>query len=123
MAPTLTRTGLLLLLPLLALPLRALGDDGRKKERTDQHGDPLPRGAIARLGTVRFRPGSSVHSVAFAPNGKLLASGGGDGFIHFWDPATGKQLRRFTARPDIVNSSAWVESIAFSPDGNTLAAA
>jgi len=57
--------------------------------------------------------------VAFAPDGKTLATGtfGRDRTARLWDVATGKELRRF----DADESAFGVESIAISPDGKTLA--
>ena len=44
--------------------------------RQDIHGDPLPPDAIGRLGTVRFRHGGIVADVAYAPDGRSLATSG-----------------------------------------------
>ncbi len=62
----------------------------------DRFGDPLPAGAVARLGTVRLRHGDYMHSIRYAPDGKTLISLGRDG-IHVWDVATGKLGRHFGA--------------------------
>jgi RNA polymerase sigma factor (sigma-70 family) len=76
--------------------------------------DPLPPGALARLGTPRFRVGSVVYSVALSPDGKLCA-GGGFGSSHVWDTATGKELE-----PLRLDDHKWRACVAFSADGKML---
>jgi dipeptidyl aminopeptidase/acylaminoacyl peptidase len=77
--------------------------------------DPLPAGAIARLGETRYRNVGRVFSIAFAPDGKTLLAGAWDGSIRLWDLATGKELRQYTGH------KGWVRSVAFAPDGKTFA--
>jgi RNA polymerase sigma factor (sigma-70 family) len=85
--------------------------------RSDFHGDPLPPGALRRLGTVRFRHGGGVYSIAFSPDGRTLVSTGGDGRARLWDAATGMQIRELLHRPQRELTFA-----VFSPDGKTIAA-
>jgi RNA polymerase sigma factor (sigma-70 family) len=104
----------------------ATGDNPRGVDegRLDPFGDPLPAGALSRLGTNRLRHGGLIDLLAFAPDGKTLASAGLDGFIHIWDATTGKELRRISnvSSPDHVGGD-YVRSLAFAPDGKTLAGA
>ncbi|AUB38343.1 WD40 repeat [Nostoc flagelliforme CCNUN1] len=57
----------------------------------------------------------SISSVAFSPNGKLLATGDADGKTYLWQVDDGKLLFACTGH------SSWVKSVAFSPDGQILA--
>ncbi len=59
----------------------------------------------------------AAHSVAFSPDGNILASGGRGGRVLLWDTNRGR-LKQFMLR-----HAGTVWSLAFSPDGNTLAAA
>jgi RNA polymerase sigma factor (sigma-70 family) len=89
-------------------------DDPEKRVPKDRD-DPLPPGALARMGSVRFCPGCTVQSVAFSSDRKTLASGNTDGTVWLWEAATGKQIRILR------QSQNWVVAVAFSPDGNILA--
>jgi WD40 repeat protein len=91
-------------------------------ERVDASGDPLPAGAVARLGTVRLHQ-SNVEQMSFAPNGKTIAvfgHGRSDGVVRLWDVATGKQLQRWTVTGTIRSSPANTP-FAFSRDSRYLA--
>src|SRR5262249_26340034 len=58
-----------------------------------RQGDPLPPGAVARLGTMRFHHLGATF-VAFPLDGKRLLSAGDDGAARLWDVATGQEVRR-----------------------------
>src|SRR5262249_31288055 len=77
----------------------------------------------------RFEPTpKGVGSLAFAPDGKLLASATQDGALDLWDTATGKRVQALRGE------QGWAQElwkynlhlgsvvIAFAPDGKTVAA-
>lgn len=77
------------------------------------------------LGPPLIGNAQGVASLAFSPNGKILASGGGFsesggpsnmGTVILWDLTTRKTLG-----PPFTDLGNVVRSLAFSPDGNTLA--
>jgi WD40 repeat protein len=100
---------------MLVAPARTDSPDAKPPVLTDFFGDPLPPGAVARLGTLRFRHRGEINSLAYSPDGKVLAASGRDGQIRFWDPNTGKELA------NLKDHTSTVCSLAFTSDGKTLA--
>jgi RNA polymerase sigma factor (sigma-70 family) len=82
--------------------------------RRDRYGEPLPKDALARLGTVRWRHGVLVFALAYSPDGKMIATTGLGRALVLWDAATGKPIRVFP-------SSGQPRRVAFSPDGKMIA--
>ncbi|ARV58820.1 hypothetical protein BZZ01_09380 [Nostocales cyanobacterium HT-58-2] len=67
---------------------------------------------------------SWVQSVAFSPDGKILASGNEDWTVRLWDVSINQELKTAPAETKAVilqGHTGWVCSVAFSPDGTTLA--
>ncbi len=91
-----TASGCLLLLGMILVldhPARAADEPKRK----DAFGDPLPIGAIARLGTARFRIGGAIAELDLAPDGLTFAeTEGGD--VCLRSARTGQLLRHWRLR-------------------------
>jgi WD40 repeat protein len=101
-----------------SLPSAVAADPVRSAARpgVDLYGDPLPAGALARLGTVRFRGRSGQsHGLAFLPDGNTLVTADGDSAIRFWETNTGRLLREVRVSP------LSVRTFALSPDGKQIA--
>lgn len=56
-------------------------------------------------------------ALSWSPKGDVIATGGQDGTLRLWLPESGALLRELT-----FGSTAWVEHVAFSPNGNFFAA-
>lgn len=96
-----------------ASPANAPPAQAKDEPRRDRYGDPLPPGAVARLGTLRFRLNTHrILQLAFAPDGKSLAAS--SGALHLLDAASGKRMKTIEA-PD-----ADFLRFAYSPDGKRL---
>src|SRR5436190_16599029 len=71
---------------------------------TDLYGDPLPLGAIVRLGTLRFRAAEASHRLAYSPDGKKLVAQSHE-TISLWGAETGRKLAEFAGNK--VGPLAW----------------
>jgi RNA polymerase sigma factor (sigma-70 family) len=89
-----------------------------KQPATDADGEPLPGGALRRIGSLRFRHGGVVECLLPLPDGKTLISNScfSEGAVELWDVNSGKLLRRLPGNYE-------GKQIAVSTDGKTLAVA
>jgi RNA polymerase sigma factor (sigma-70 family) len=85
-----------------------------KPARTDLYGDPLPPGALARLGTIQQRFDGGV--LAWTSDGRTLVACNRDRSFRWWDARTGK-LKKSEDRP----GPQW-RRVHLSPDAKTLVA-
>jgi RNA polymerase sigma factor (sigma-70 family) len=87
--------------------------------RRDRLGDPLPDGAIARLGNTRFSHSWYAAAAVWSADGKFLACTGGYSTARplcVFDAVTGRELHELPCKH-------LATAAAFSPDGKTLAVA
>lgn len=62
-----------------------------------------------------------MYTIAFSPDGKVLAMGGFDRVVRLWDMSTGKLKQALTWEDRL--GQPYIYSLAYSPDGKLLAAA
>ncbi|MDE0637515.1 MAG: WD40 repeat domain-containing protein [Candidatus Poribacteria bacterium] len=55
-----------------------------------------------------------INKVAYSPSGNMIVSSSSDDIIRFWDAKTGEHIKSITPKKPTI-------SVAFSPDGRTLA--
>jgi RNA polymerase sigma factor (sigma-70 family) len=95
-----------------------IGGADKSPVRTDGFGDPLPVGALRRLGTLRFRQGGGqINALLLSADGKTLVSNTyyGSRTVCVWDAATGRLLYSLPGHYEENRA------LALSPDGKTLA--
>jgi hypothetical protein len=84
-------------------------------------GTPMQWGTVALIDPTGIAPtrilcdlSETGLSVAFSPDGRHLAAGGGDRTVRLFDPVSGRQRHVLKVHAD------WVQTVSFSPDGNEL---
>ena len=90
----------LLTCTLIAVPLWTVTGQDQPGARESQ-ANLLPAGAVARLGSVRWRHDDVVWFAAFLPDGKAVISVGADRAIRIWEFPSGKELRAISVAPDL----------------------
>ncbi len=80
--------------------------------------DPLPPGALYRIGAYRMCLGQSIDAMALSANGKTLAAAGGT-IVRAWDTESGGVLLTERDRASMPKNGR--NFLALSPDGRQLA--
>jgi hypothetical protein len=76
---------------------------------------PVPSLKLGKGDCILGRHHNGVSGVAFSPDGKIVATTGGDALIRLWDVTARKELRRCEGH------QGFIITVAFAPDGKLLA--
>ena len=103
--------------------LLLVGPSVSGKAEVDCFDDPLPEGALARLGSIRFLHPGRIRHLAFLPGDRQIL-GVCEEAVRLWDVDSGRQAKTFPELNSILfadrNS---IMCAALSPDGKTAAIA
>jgi hypothetical protein len=86
---------------------------------TDRYGEPLPPGAVIRVGSPRFRNASGFRCLTVLPNRRHAAFADGDQ-VAIIELDSGKIVRH-VARATASKAQLQVASLTLAPDGHTIA--
>lgn len=116
MSRSATRSAASGLFVILGCVTSSVADDTDTKSvpRVDIYGDPLPDGAIARLGTVRHRTSTGAGQIEFLPDGQTLLACS-QGRVVWIDGLTGRTVRSIDLGVDSASL------LAVSPDRSLAA--
>jgi WD40 repeat protein len=81
---------------------------------TDAYGDPLPSGAVRRIGTIRLRHSADIRSLVYSSDGKTITSASENG-VAVWEASTGRRVSLLSI------PRYFYRAIAVSPDGSLAA--
>jgi WD40 repeat protein len=95
----LTKMSAALALAVIVLSGLQSAEPAPKRAALDAYGDPLPAGARARLGTLRWRATDTVQFIAYLPGDKRLLTVSADGTASVWDRATGTEVHHLADKP------------------------
>ncbi|MCP2340720.1 WD40 repeat domain-containing serine/threonine protein kinase [Actinomadura rupiterrae] len=102
----------------IGAPVVAVGPSGSTMASSNSTGDyTIYLGPPDDHGSTKLEGGhkGQITTLAFSPDGKVLASGAEDGLVCLWHVPTARQVASVTADPK------QVECVTFSPDGQSFA--
>jgi WD40 repeat protein len=75
----------------------------------------IEAGQVQSEPLLAIDPQTVINTLAYSPDGTLIATGDTDRTVQLWDAATGERLQVLEGHEN------WIRTVAFSPDGTTLA--